>query len=33
MIQQLERLYKARLIFGHDKETADKLIAEKKFFE
>lgn len=33
MIQQLERLFKARLIFGHDKETADRMIAEKKFFE
>lgn len=33
MIGQLERLFKARLVFGHDKEVADKLIAEKKFFE
>ena len=33
MIQQLTRLFKARLIFGHDKVVADELIAEKKFFE
>lgn len=33
MIKQLERLFKARLIFGHDKETAEQLIAEKKYFE
>ena len=33
MIQQLERLFKAKLIHGHDKETAEKLIAAKKFDE
>ena len=33
MIQQLTRLFKARLIFGHDKVVADELIAKKKFFE
>jgi len=33
MIQQLERLFKAQLIFGHDKETADRLIAAKKYYE
>lgn len=32
-IQQLERLFQARLIFGHDKEIAEKLIAAKSFYE
>ncbi|KAI6884148.1 hypothetical protein KC318_g1650 [Hortaea werneckii] len=29
----LERLLRARLIFGHDKETVDRLIQEKEFYE
>ena len=33
MVQHLERLFQARLVFGHDKETAEKLIAAKQFYE
>ncbi|KXL46078.1 hypothetical protein M433DRAFT_4119 [Acidomyces richmondensis BFW] len=33
MIQQLERLFKARLIYGHDKPTAEALISAKKYYE
>jgi glyoxylase-like metal-dependent hydrolase (beta-lactamase superfamily II) len=33
MVRRLQRLYNARLIFGHDKVVADQLIAEKPYFE
>ncbi len=33
MIKRLQRLYKARLIFGHDKTVVDGLLQEKKVFE
>lgn len=33
MIKRLQRLFNARLIFGHDLETAKVLINEKKYFE
>jgi glyoxylase-like metal-dependent hydrolase (beta-lactamase superfamily II) len=33
MIQRLQRLFGATLVFGHDKEVADELISKKKFFE
>ena len=33
MIQQMEKLFQARLIFGHDKDVAEKLVAAKKFYE
>ena len=33
MIKRLQRLYNARMIFGHDKVVATKFINEKKFFE
>ncbi|CAI7576376.1 unnamed protein product [Penicillium manginii] len=33
MTRRLQRLYKARLIYGHDKPTTLKLLGEKKFFE
>ncbi|RMZ02373.1 hypothetical protein D0864_03208 [Hortaea werneckii] len=33
MVLQLERLFGARLIFGHDKETVDRLMREKEFYE
>jgi glyoxylase-like metal-dependent hydrolase (beta-lactamase superfamily II) len=32
-IRRLQRVYSARLIFGHDYETADGLIKEKRIFE
>lgn len=33
MIQQLERLFQAKLIFGRDKETAEKFMSSKKYYE
>ncbi|MBA7491855.1 N-acyl homoserine lactonase [subsurface metagenome] len=33
MIQRLQRLFNANLIFGHDKEVAEKFIKAKKFYE
>lgn len=33
MVQRLQRLFNAHLIFGHDKEVADKFIQAKKFYE
>ena len=33
MIKRLERLFKAKLIFGHDKEVSDELIKAKKYYE
>lgn len=31
--QRLQRLFNAHLIFGHDKEVAEKFIEAKKFYE
>lgn len=33
MIQHIERLLQARMVFGHDKRTAETLMAEKPYFE
>ena len=33
MIQHLQRLFQARLVFGHDQETAEKLMSTKEFYE
>jgi len=33
MIQRLQRIFDAKLVFGHDKDVADALWNEKKFFE
>ncbi|KAJ5224389.1 uncharacterized protein N7469_007892 [Penicillium citrinum] len=33
MTRRLQRLFNARLIYGHDKPTTLKLLEEKKFFE
>lgn len=33
MIQRMQRLFNATMVFGHDKPTADRLIAAKKFYE
>lgn len=33
MIRRLQRLFNARLIFGHDKDVAQQLMSEKSFFE
>ncbi|QKX60004.1 uncharacterized protein TRUGW13939_07146 [Talaromyces rugulosus] len=33
MIRRLQRLFNARLVFGHDKDVATKYLNEKKFFE
>ncbi|KAI1959857.1 hypothetical protein LOZ58_004222 [Ophidiomyces ophidiicola] len=33
MIKRLQKLFNAELVFGHDKEVADRLINKKKFFE
>ncbi|RFU27076.1 hypothetical protein B7463_g9274, partial [Scytalidium lignicola] len=33
MIRRLQRLYNAKIVFGHDKEVADELIAAKAFYE
>ncbi|BCS28591.1 N-acyl homoserine lactonase family protein [Aspergillus puulaauensis] len=32
MVRRLQRLYNARLIFGHDKVVAEQLMAEKPYF-
>ena len=33
MVDRLQRLFNARLLYGHDKEVAEGLIKERKFFE
>jgi glyoxylase-like metal-dependent hydrolase (beta-lactamase superfamily II) len=33
MIQRLQRLFRAQLIFGHDKEVASKFMQAKKYYE
>lgn len=33
MISRLQRLFKATLMYGHDKDVAEALIAKKPFFE
>ncbi|KAH8697584.1 beta-lactamase-like protein [Talaromyces proteolyticus] len=33
MIRRLQRLFNARLVFGHDKDVATKFMREKKYFE
>jgi glyoxylase-like metal-dependent hydrolase (beta-lactamase superfamily II) len=33
MIQRLQRLFKAELVYGHDKETATRLMSAKKYYE
>ncbi|KAJ6017375.1 Metallo-beta-lactamase superfamily protein [Penicillium sp. IBT 35674x] len=33
MIRRLQRLFNARLVFGHDKDVAQQLMSEKSFFE
>lgn len=33
MIKRLQRMFNATIIFGHDKDVADKLIQAKKFYQ
>lgn len=33
MIQRLQKMFNAQLVFGHDKETAARLMSKKKYFE
>lgn len=33
MVDRLQRLFNARLLYGHDKEVAEALINEKPYFE
>ncbi|EAS34525.3 metallo-beta-lactamase superfamily protein [Coccidioides immitis RS] len=33
MIKRLQRMFNAELVFGHDKEVANRLMSKKKFFE
>jgi hypothetical protein len=33
MVDRLQRLFNARLLYGHDKEVAQALINEKMYFE
>jgi len=33
MVQRLQRLFKAELVYGHDKETAARLMSAKKYYE
>ena len=33
MIQRLQRLFKAELVYGHDKDTATRLMSAKKYYE